>query len=233
MSCWCIIPWVGAKSRKRRKRQRKRRSKALARRSSRALRVSFEIEALDIALGHDGLLRGSPEPTLLFGLYSVDGDEVATHGRYLFRFERPASLPGKVAARERIKESVVVPWSEAARLVVVALAVEEDSGRGLQTLYAELENGDAIVAWLEDGSSLEPMHVPELAAALPSDRPHRIHLLFEDRDPSQQLRGDDWIGAGLVWASLTPGRGRHRLHFVAPDGRNDWTAELDLAVRHA
>lgn len=225
---------MGGKSRKRRKRQRKKRSTALARRRERALRVGFRIDELEIALGHDGLLRGSPEPVLLVGVYGVDATGVSTCGRFLYRFERPGGLPSKVAPLERSNESVVVPQSEGARVVVVVLAVEEDSGRGLQTLYAELERGEVIVAWDEQSAGLAPVHLSELTAGgFAAEVAHRIHLVFENRDPSKELRGDDWIGAGLVWAPLEPGLGRHRLHFVSPDGRNDWTAELELVIRHA
>ena len=171
---------------------------------------------------------------LLVGVYGVDATGVSTCGRFLYRFERPGDLPGKVAPLERSNESVVVPLFDESRVVVVVLAVEEDSGRGLQTLYAELERGEAIVAWDEQSSGVAPVHLSELTAgALAPEVAHRIHLVFEDRDPSRDLRGDDWIGAGLVWAPLEHGQGRHRLHFVAPDGRNDWTAELELTIRRA
>lgn len=225
---------MGGKSRKRRKTRRKRRTKALAVRRPGAFRIGLRIDELELARGHDGLLRGSPEPTLLLAVYRVDATTVTTHGRYLYRFECPASLPAKVAPQESSNESIVVPFSEGARIVVLVLAVEEDSGQGLQALYAELENGDAVVAWLEPGGGDHPMHLPELTTdALVADAPHRIHLVFDDRDPSQQLSGDDWIGAALVWAPLETGRGRHRLHFVSADARNDWTAELELTLRRA
>lgn len=170
----------------------------------------------------------------MVGVYGVDATGVSTCGRFLYRFERPSDVPGKVAPLERSNESVIVPLFEDARVVLVVLAVEEDSGRGLQTLYAELERGEVIVAWDESSRGVSPAYLSELTAAgLAASVAHRIHLMFEDRDPSKDLRGDDWIGAGLVWAPLESGQGRHRLHFVSPDGRNDWTAELELVIRHA
>ncbi len=193
--------------------------------------MRWGIEQLELAKGHDGILRGAPEPAIVVGLYRVDASGAVALGRYLYRFERPDSLPTKVGLRERSKESIVFAPGPETRIAVIALAVEEDSGRGLQTLFAELENGEAVVAWLEQQNAAMPMHLPDLTAGgLPPDTPHRVQLMFGDHDPSKNLRGDDWIGAALVWTTSERARHRHRLRFVSDDTRNDWTAELDLTI---
>lgn len=192
------------------------------------------MQRLELAKGYDGFLRGMPEPTILLGLYRVDGSHARVLGRYLHRFERPGGFPTKVGPEKESRESMVVVPSDDTRLVLLALAIEEDSGRGLQTLYAELEDGDAVVAWTEHEAAPVPTHLPELSAGLiPPDLGHRIHLMFDERDPSVRLDGDDWIDANLLWTSISPKRMVHRLHFVSADGRNDWTAEIELSVRPA
>ncbi len=185
---------------------------------------------LEVAKGHDGFLRGAPEPTLVVGLYRVDEAEVRLLGRYLYRFAQPSSIPAKVAPREPSHEWVVQRLDTTSRVVLLALAAEEDSGRGLQHLYAELEHGAAVMAWTDTGGAADPGHLAELAdeGRLAAGRAHRVHVMFDDRDPSARLPGDDWVDANLLWTPSGPGRQRYRLHFVSPDGRNDWTAELDL-----
>lgn len=190
---------------------------------------------LEVAKGHDGWLRGAPEPALTLGLYRIDDEEVRLLGRFLYRFERPSSIPAKVAPREPSKEWVVQRLAKTTRLALLVLAAEEDNGRGLQHLYAELEHGASVLAWTESGEAAEPLHLHELtvAAKLPPARAHRVHLMFEDRDPSVRLAGDDWVDANILWTANLPGSRRYRLHFVSPDGRNDWTAELDLVLGSA
>lgn len=192
------------------------------------------MQQLELARGYDGFLRGMPEPTLLLGVYRVEGSHARVLGRYLYRFERPGGFPAKVAPREASRESLVLVPSAGTRVVVLALAVEEDSGRGLQTLYAALEHGDAVVAWTEHETAPVPMPLCELSAgAMPPDLGQRVHLMIGERDPSIHLQGDDWIDANLLWTSIAPKRCVHRLHFVSTDERNDWTAEVELSVRSA
>lgn len=185
-----------------------------------------------MAKGYDGLLRGMPEATLLVGLYRVGPAHARLVGRYLYRFERPSEFPTKVGPREASNESLAVPLPRGTRLAMLVLAVEEDSGRGLQSLFAALEPGDAVVAWGDQG--LEPAHLSELCGAgLPADTAHRVHLLLGEHDPSRDLAGDDWIGASLLWTEPAIRRYAHRLCFVSADGRNDWTATVELGLRGA
>ncbi|MCH9682790.1 MAG: hypothetical protein K0V04_15245 [Deltaproteobacteria bacterium] len=130
---------------------------------------------------------------------------------------------------------MVEPLDPQTRLLVLALAVEEDSGRGLATLFAQLESSDTMMAWTYATDVPVPTAVPELAAGdqLAPDLGHRIHIMMGDRDPSVRLDGDDWIDANLVWTQAARARRRYRLHFVSADERNDWTAELELWLRRA
>ncbi len=225
---------------RRRRRQRKRKAKrnnagtGLARRGP-ATRIKLAVEQLELARGHDGLLRGMPEPTMILGIFGLLGTQVRLLGRYLYQFDRPDGFPTKVAPQEASQESVVASLEPGARLALMALAVERDSGRGLQRLFAQLEHGDTVMAWSDAGPVPMPTPLPELCVAdrMTPDRGHRIHLMFGDRDPSQELSGDDWIDANLLWTAQRRQRHRHRLHFVSADGRNDWTAELLLTLQGA
>jgi hypothetical protein len=233
---------VGKRSQPGRQR-RKRKATALARRRAAlveparagvVLRVQLRMGQLELAKGDDGLLRGEPEPTLLVAVYCATAAHTRLGGRYLYRFERPGGYPCKVSTREPSREGCVVEVEPGARLVVVALAVEADSGGGLQALYAELERGDRIVVWESDSTILIPLHLHELEApALAPGLVHRVRLSFGEYDPAAQLEGDDWVDAAVLHAAPEVQRGLHRLHFCSDDGRNDWTAELELAVQRA
>lgn len=187
-----------------------------------------------MAKGYDGLLRGMPEATMIVGLYRVGSAHARLVGRYLYRFEHPKGFPSKVGTREASDEALAVVLPKGTRLAVLALAVEEDGGQGLQTLYAALEPGDGIVAWTDHGPAPEPVHLPEICGrTMPAGQGHRVHVLLGDLDPSRGLPGDDWIDASLLWTEPAVQRRRHRLCFVSADGRNDWTAVVELTLRGA
>lgn len=234
---------VGKGSRRRKRKRRK--ETALARRGGAALalgpaaagsvlRIDLRMEQLELAKGYDGLLRGAPEPTLVVAVFGATAEHVRLVGRFLYRFERPESFPCKVATREPSRESCVVGIQPGARLVLLAVAIEEDSGRGLQATYAALERADAIVVWGSEHGAPLPMHLGELDPQLmPLDLGHRVHVLVDGNDLATQASGDDWVDAVVLHSVPAFQNRRHRLRFCAADGRNDWTAELLLAVRRA
>jgi hypothetical protein len=239
---------VGNSSQRRRQR-RKRKAVALAPREGAAvepagvdagsragavLRVQLRMGQLELAKGHDGLLRGEPEPTLLVAVYCATAEHTRLGGRYLYRFECPGGYPCKVSPREPSREACVVEVDPGARLVLLALAVEEDSGRGLQALYAALERGESIVVSASDSTVFIPLHLHECdAPALAPGLGHRVHLSFGEHDPATQTEGDGWVAAVVLHAAPVVQQGLHRLHFRAGDGRNDWTAELEVVVQRA
>jgi hypothetical protein len=227
---------MGKRSRKRRRHsRRKQKQRALARDSGgggHGHRGGVRMLHLEVARGHDGLLRGAPEPVVVLGVYLVDEGGVRLVARYLYRFERPDSVPCKVAPREASDESFVVGMSATSRAVIVALAIEEDSGRGVEAAYAELTRTSDLMAWPADAATPSPAHLDEIAAgALPVDEPLRVQLLFGDA-PITRLPGDDWVDASALVVG-TSARRVHRLHFVSADMRNDWTAELEVGLRPA
>jgi hypothetical protein len=119
-------------------------------------------------------------------------------------------------------------------LVVLALAVEEDSGRGLQALYAALQRSESIMVWASDSTVFIPLHLHELdAPALAPGLGHRVHLSLGEYDPATQIEDDGWVAAVVLHAAPEVQQGLHRLHFCSGDGRNDWTAELEVVVQRA
>ncbi|MBZ0234761.1 MAG: hypothetical protein K8M05_20690 [Deltaproteobacteria bacterium] len=227
---------MATSSRRRRKERKQRKKTSLARagRPAPPLRLSVRMEALELATGHDGLLRGAPEPVVVIGVYAAGGDRTRLAGRSVYRFARPGAFPCKVAAREPASDACTLVAAPGDRLVILALAVEEDRGRGVQALFAELERGDGILVWSTDRAMPAPLHLHELEGALVDpDLGHRVELLLGEHDPARHLDGDDWVGAAVLHADLAVRPRRHRLHLRSADGRNDWTAQVEVSVRRA
>ncbi|MCX4247241.1 hypothetical protein [Paraliomyxa miuraensis] len=196
------------------------------------MQVDLRMEQLELARGYDGLLRGAPEPTLIVAVFGATAEHVRLAGRFLYRFERPGGFPCKVSPREPSRESCMVVLGPGARVVLLVLALEEDSGRGLQAAYAALERAEAIVVWGSEHGSPLPMHLSELdPTVLLPHLGHRVHVLVDGHDLGQHTPGDDWVDAGVVHGLPVAGSKRYRLHLCSPDGRNDWTAELLVGMR--
>lgn len=185
----------------------------------------------EIALGHDGL-RGGPDPLILAGLYSIQGDEAKLLCRGLLRVEvkgpYPASVDGSGHSKNADLLSKDIGKMECLVLLVVAL--EEDGGSDTRRLYAELERARFTV-WDEDDAEPTPYELAEYATAHPESS-KAVEVLVEGESLRESCGDDELIGA-TVSVFHRPGRGKHarRLHFRAPNGKNDWTCEISLVVR--
>lgn len=195
-------------------------------------RLYLRMGSLEIAKGHDGLLRGMPEPVILIGVYCLDRRGARLVARFVYHFERPVRLPDKVEPREPSNERQVFTHDPGASLAIVALAVEEDNGRGVQDMFAALHHGDTIVVWTDEAGASTPRHLGELPEVwLERDVGRPVHLLIDDRDPARDLTGDDWIAAAIAVHDTARGRQHHRFRFVSQDGRNDWSAAFEFSLR--
>lgn len=190
--------------------------------------LSLCVQGLEIARGYDGFLRGKPEPIVIVSAYVIQGSAVRTMGRSLHRFTPTRSFPSIVLP------DVANPITARAGLdddrtwfAIVALALEEDTGRSVQTLYGEVESHHAlrVLPAAQDNPNLWSM--TELSADHQMWRyPQPVHLLIGDRDAANVCDSDKWIGAAawLMEARRDPCLSDFRLHFQSRDRRNDWTA---------
>jgi hypothetical protein len=203
----------------------------------RARQIEVSIDALETARAHDGLFRGGVEVRLLVGVYHVRSNRVALVGRALWPVDAPGPAPFRVELDQGFSSSRVVPSSSTpsgGMFVVLVLALEEDSGRDVQSLYAELEQPAAWSVWDLEGQLPEPRSLEDLARLAPSEPPvpERVQLLFGATHLPARLVSDELVGALLVRISesMPSSPGDWRFHFQAPDGRNDWTALLHIRV---
>ncbi len=185
---------------------------------------------LEIARGHDGFLRGPPDPVLLVAAYACVGSEIAVIGRTLHRFRPRPPFPGVSAPDVVALPSAAVGTDSALQYVIVAVALEEDGGRDVQRLYGALEHHRKLAVWATDHHEVDPAPLAGLVGTGWST-PLAVELHFDGQAVSGTCASDKWIGA-VAWA-LRPREpaqsSRYRLPFLAPDRRNDWTAIVDIA----
>ncbi|WP_437730584.1 hypothetical protein [Sorangium sp. So ce1335] len=209
----------------------------------RSFRLRLDLTGLEIASGHDGLLRGAPEPVLLFAAYLLvppDPDAPAgltpprPLGRTLVRFNAPQGrFPTVLTLRAPITFKARARAREHDRILLLALAVEEDTGREVERLYAHLADAKHLRLWDLEAAVPSPSTAAELGAA-PYLRepaaPVRVGVLDDRGDLRDTCREDDYVGACAVIVSTARHEDALRFHFVSADGRNDWTAVTTVNV---
>jgi len=197
-----------------------------ASRKQRKTRMRIEIKHLELARGHDGFLRGAPEPVLIVGAYLVEEDQVRVLARSVCRVPTPGRIPSTVVPTEPEIVARWVHYQPPARVALLVLAIEEDGGDDVQSLYAALERHGELSVWPQSDTVPSPQALHELALGQA-----RVNVLIDDSDMSQSCASDEWVDAAtLVVPAQSPQVLSRRLHLISADGRNDWTAELGLYV---
>lgn len=211
----------------RKRRARKRR--ALARRAPpdrRKRRVGVSPEPLDIALGHDGLFRGHPEPVVLVAVYRIAREPILV-GRAAIRYQSIEELPGTI----RPVAGSALRWETYGEagdsFALLAVALEEDSGRDIGALYAELAVPGHIVVWPSGDGDALPAHLEELEAEALTP----VELKIAGRFPADWFGADDFVAAAAARAPGRRGRRQLRARMRSRDGRNDWWLGLELHIR--
>lgn len=222
----------------RRARQRRSRKQRRAASAGRLRRLEISIDQFEVARAYDGPLRGRIEPRILLGAFHVRVGRAVLLGRALAAFTAPRQVPFQlVIERELIRASILQAGSSAGTglIVLLALAIEEDSGKDVQRLYAELEHPERWTVWQTSSVVPEPRLLGDLPAPEANQEPaaESVQLLSGEATPVV-LQGDDFVDAVLVRITdeLSP-RSDWRFHFCSADGRNDWTAILRVRVSGA
>ena len=194
--------------------------------------VRLTLDTLEVARGHDGFLRGKPEPALLIGLYRANAPAPASLvGRLLVRAELNSEMPCSVALGQQALH-YDARFAVTERILVLAFAVEEDSGDGVQALYRALEAPEQILLYaaldavpaprsLSDWSR-EECTAPTAAA---------VEVLLATANLKDLAGSDDYISTS-AFSVATQARTDEvwRLPFIAGDARNDWTLVLRMQV---
>lgn len=194
--------------------------------------MQLHLLRLELARGYDGPLRGMPEPTLLFGIYRVRADRVTLLERSLHRLTSRGPHPERIDVEDARVEARA-PRVKDMRLLVLALALEEDSGEGVAALYAELEAPDRLALWAADAQQPDPVSLADWAKTTSPAAPvtTTVHLVDAERDLRDAKLGDDWVGAAVFCLDDEKrSREERRMRFASADGRNDWTAIVEVRV---
>lgn len=209
-----------------RRSRRKPKPLLIARRRHFALRL----DQVEITRGHDGFLRGKPEPVLLVAAFAVARGHTYLLERALRRLEVTQPFPSTVTLEEPVLFSTEVQPGHS-RVALLGLAVEQDKGADVAALYAALGHAESLDTWSIGTPLPEPRSLEELVDQPPTRAPlaKAVHLMRDGVDLSDACRADKWIGAALVLlATDQPAERRWRMPFLSADGRNDWTARLRL-----
>lgn len=178
-----------------------------------------------MARGHDGFLRGHPEPVLVVGHFRVAAGRAVPEGRMIARFAVQGQFPlvappmGNAVLRTRLRGR-----PEHGLLV---LALEADGGFDVQRLYAAFDEPLAVAVWNPEDDHPAPV---ALAAALTGPRACRVRVLDRLTDLGERCGSDELIGCQLVPLGTKTRRDEFRLSFASDDGRNSWTAVLMVTV---
>jgi hypothetical protein len=152
---------------------------------------------------------------------------VRTLGRALHRFAPRTPFPSRAAPDQALSIAVEITHNTPIHVVVLAIALEEDSSHGVQAAFGAVEHHAALTLW--QSSSLDP--TPVTIGEMTDDRqawqlPVPVHVLAGQHDMPALCAGDKWIAA-VAWVmrpSSSASDVSLRLPFQSADRLNDWTA---------
>ncbi len=183
------------------------------------------IEKLEIARGHDGFLRGGPDPVLIAAIYAATAKEIRLVGRSLHKFESKTQFPTEVKPNVVELPSLVIQSEDLSRFLFLAIMLEEDGGKDVQRLYGAVEHQSMLSAWAIEQAEVEPMPLAAVAVNAEFHAPTRVDLLLEGQPVANTCNSDKWIGAVCCALPIREpaSRSLYRLPFLAPNRKNDWT----------
>jgi len=178
------------------------------------------------------LLRGKPEPALLIAAYRSNGSHPASLvGRALVRPQLKNEIPCSVSLGER-ELHYDARFAITERIVLLAFALEENSGEGVAALFAALETPEQLLLYSASQSVPSPLTVDEwsrTACRAPSAR--AVEVMRSGRAVEEIVGSDQFISAS-AFSLAAQGRADEswRLPFVGRDERNDWTLLLRTRI---
>jgi hypothetical protein len=196
------------------------------------LQITFP--PLEIALAHDGALRGLADPTLLLAVFGIDDrrQRLLPVLRSVVRYQLPGAAP--CSALPDVHNVVSTVLRGCQRALVVASLWEENSGVDVRALASALERPDEL--HLVDLHGVTPeVHTALDAVGLPSASPAPLAGLsargiLVDHGDVARTQSDTWVGGAAVVVALNHWRTvEHRIALRSTDGRQDWT--LQFATR--
>jgi hypothetical protein len=189
--------------------------------------LKVHMRHLEVARGHDGFLRGKPEPVVVLGAFAVSELGVRCVLRTVQRFRLSSAPPCNATASDGPHR---VQLTGDSALLLVAAALEDDGGGDHDKLYTGFERIASILVFDTDTPVPAPESLEVATRARMGKAGHAVGLLFDDVVVEHTVVKDTWIGAALASVSAEGARGANvRLPLRAEDGRNDWTLVIDVS----
>jgi hypothetical protein len=192
------------------------------------------LERMELARGHDGLLRGGVEPRLLLAAFLMRSGKATLLGRSLTSVGTVTSYPHLSYVDEQALWLGLPRRSEPGAVSLLCLVLEEDSGRDIETLFGDLATPARFVGYDGHTDVPEPVPLAAMMARPSTQAPHAepIQLLRDGRPLEDTLRHDDWIAASVIRLELAQVNTSTRWSVEARshDRRNDWTLWLQIGV---
>lgn len=186
-----------------------------------------KLEALEVARGNDGWLRGHPEPVLLLAAGRLGPKGPLLESRHIARFPTPEVIPTTALPLDQLRLTADHRGARST-FFLFALALEHDSGDDIARLYGALESPER---WglVPHGSDPEPFDLAEACSRL-GGAVTRVEPMLDGEHLA--LEDDDIVGSAFLSAPTHESRrSTVRFHFLSADEKNDWTARVVLTVR--
>ena len=137
-----IVKRQRSKKRKKKKSRRARKRKAI-----KSFRLNLKVHQLEIAKGHDGFLRGKPEPVIIAGLFRI-AQHPKLSMRRCWHFDKPSSFPSTVSCGG--ETTISAPKKPSTLYLLLLIAIEEDDAVDVQKIYPMMEHPDDFSFWVNE-----------------------------------------------------------------------------------
>jgi hypothetical protein len=190
------------------------------------------VESLEISRGHDGLLRGKPEPVLLLAIYRIAEAGAAMLVGRLLRRMRVEQAPPCVLELSGAELRYDTRLRGNERFALLLLAVEEDDGDGVAALHARLEMPETLALWSSSEAVPAPCGLRDwggVASTAPAAEP--VELLIDAVHARELGAGDDFVAACACCISARDRQDElWRMPLADADARNQWTATVRVRL---
>lgn len=192
------------------------------------------LERMELARGHDGLLRGGVEPRLLLAAFLMRDGHPTLLGRSLTAVGTVKSFPHLCEVREQAMQLGLPRRNEPGTITLLCLVLEEDTGRDIEALFADVAMPARFVGYDDHAAVPAPATLASVLARPLTEPPHAepIQLLRDGRPLEETLRHDDWIAASVIRLETPQQHSTSRWSVEARshDRRNDWTLWLHIGI---
>ncbi len=187
---------------------------------------------VEFVKGHDGFLRGKPEPELIFAVYAQDEERISLLQSSRRQLVVAGAYPCVVELPNRLVVNSRVPrW--ATRIAIICLAVENDGGGDANLLATVLDEPSAWKTRARDSKIAAPFALDELSVLDPTPAPYarEVCLSYQGVDAGELCSKDDWIAASMVLLDARKATGETWIMRLRSDnGKNDWKAKVELRL---